>query len=61
MGRYLVRFDQLKVGAYFSKNGNKCYKRSTMTAELLDYNRIFYYRKAELVEITDKKYLNHPA
>jgi hypothetical protein len=58
--RYSCRFDQLKVGAQFSKNGNTCVKRSTRTALLTGYAKTFYYAMAEQVIIIDLSGLNHP-
>jgi hypothetical protein len=51
--RYSCRFDQLRVGAAFSKNGNACVKRSTRTAKMTEFDRTFYYAQGEQVIITD--------
>lgn len=37
-------FSALPVGARFECNGNECLKRSSKTAILLQYGRIFYFR-----------------
>lgn len=37
-----VLFKQVKIGAFFELNGNKCLKRSAKTATLIEYRRIFY-------------------
>lgn len=59
MHRYLVSFSQVSVGAEFNSNGNKYRKRSTRTADLLEYNRWFYFRQNEEVEVTSPNMLNH--
>ena len=56
MQRYLTQFERIKIGALFSKNGNRWRKRSTRTAEITkpeQYSgRWFYFSKREPVEIT---------
>lgn len=47
----IITFNALPVGAHFTCNGNRCIKRSTATATLVDYNRTFYFRKTETVYI----------
>lgn len=51
--RYSCRFDQLKVGAKFSCNGNACVKKSSRTATMLDFDRWAYYGKGEQCVIVD--------
>lgn len=44
MRRYKT-FEALPVGARFECNGNECVKRSTRTALLVQYGRVFYFAK----------------
>lgn len=37
-----VLFKQVKVGAFFELNGNKCLKKTARTATLVEYRRNFY-------------------
>lgn len=46
--RQYAYFDELPPKAEFVLNGNKCVKRSTRTADLVEYNRWFYFGKQEL-------------
>ena len=46
-------FNELPVKCEFSLNGNKCKKRSTMTAELIEFNRWFYFSKHDLCVVND--------
>ena len=41
-------FNELPIGASFVSNGNQCRKRSTRTAELIDFKRWFYFSAKEL-------------
>lgn len=56
MRRYLTQFERVKVGANFSKNGNRWLKRSTRTAEItkpeIYAGRWFYFSQREPIEIT---------
>lgn len=36
-------FSALPIGAKFHCNGNECIKRSSRTAELLAFSRVFYF------------------
>jgi len=47
----IISFRALPVGARFMCNGNRCVKRSTKTARLVDYGRTFYFRGVEVVGI----------
>jgi len=47
----IITFNALPVGAHFTCNGNRCVKRSTATARLVDYDRTFYFCKREVVSI----------
>lgn len=47
----IVTFRALPVGAHFMCNGNRCVKQSTATARLVDYDRVFYFGKTEVVGI----------
>lgn len=51
MGGEIVTFRALPVGAHFTCKGNRCVKASTGTARLVDYNRVFYFGKTEVVRI----------
>lgn len=42
-----VLFKQVKVGYMFVLNGNRCIKRSSRTAKLVEYNKVFYIGKNE--------------
>ena len=42
-------FSALPIGARFKCNGNECVKRSTRTAVLVKYERVFYFTKDTLV------------
>lgn len=44
-------FNRVAIGATFCKNGNAYIKRSTRTAFLTKYNRIFYFGQRELVTV----------
>ena len=46
---YSKEFGELRVGALFLLNGNTWHKQSTRTARLLEYGRVFYFRKTEVV------------
>jgi hypothetical protein len=47
----IISFRALPVGAHFACNGNNCVKRSTRTAELVEYKRTFYFHGTEVVSI----------
>ena len=47
----VISFRALPVGAHFMCNGNRCVKRSSRTATLVDYNRTFYFNMVEVVGI----------
>ena len=55
MQRYLTQFERIKIGALFSKGGNRWRKRSTRTAEITKPEQYsgtwFYLSKREPVEI----------
>jgi hypothetical protein len=44
-------FKEVAVGQTFWFNGNEFTKKSTRTAYIHKYNRIFYFRQFELVRI----------
>lgn len=44
-----MRFKDLPIGTHFYCNGNLCEKRSTRTACLLEYSRVFYFGQRESV------------
>jgi hypothetical protein len=46
----MTYFSDLPIGAFFTHNGNECRKRSTRTADLLAYNRHFYFAGHDPVE-----------
>lgn len=58
MKKYQLQFNQLKEGAVFYKNGYTYIKVSTRTAHLLEYNKRFYFKKIELVNVTNLFYKN---
>lgn len=51
MAGELITFAALPHGAAFFCNGNRCIKRSSRTAELVDYGRTFYFAAADVVTI----------
>lgn len=44
-------FAAVPVGTYFECNGNRCLKKSTRTALLCQYGRIFYFEQKARVRI----------
>jgi len=46
---YSLEFQEVRVGRMFRMNGNDYVKQSTRTARLLAYDRVFYFRKTEVV------------
>ena len=46
-----IAFKQIRIGSMFYCNGNLCIKRSSRTALIKQYNRIFYYGENEMVNI----------
>jgi len=51
MAGELMTFAALPQGAKFFFNGNCCIKRSSATAELVDYKRTFYFGKKDVVTV----------
>lgn len=49
--RTFYDFREVPVGDTFWSNGNEYVKRTTRTARLIKYNRIFYFRNDDLVRI----------
>lgn len=47
--KYQLQFCQLKVGSFFGYNGNKYEKKSKRTAYLIEYKRLFYFGKNDIV------------
>lgn len=47
MARY---FSDIPTGRYFMCNGNRCFKRSSRTALLVQYNRVFYFAMNTICE-----------
>lgn len=45
------RFKDIKVGEYFMFNQNKYLKRSSRTALLLEFNRIFYFSPDDVCKV----------
>jgi hypothetical protein len=45
-----MHFSSLPIGALFTHNGKECRKRSTSTADLLAFKRLFFFARLELVE-----------
>lgn len=43
MNGEVATFRALPVGAHFTCNGNRCIKKSSRTAQLIDYGRVFYF------------------
>jgi hypothetical protein len=46
---YSLEFQEVRVGRMFRMNGNDYVKQSSRTARLLAYDRVFYFRKTEVV------------
>lgn len=44
-------FSELSVGALFIHNGNVCLKLTTRTAQIVHFNRTFYFSKNDMVEV----------
>jgi hypothetical protein len=51
MAGELINFGSLPTGAIFFCNGNRCIKRSSRTADLVDWGRTFYFGRTETVAI----------
>ena len=54
-------FKALPIGARFEYNGNDFFKRSTRTAFLIRFERVFYFRLKDVVAIIEREpmhYLN---
>lgn len=51
MNGEIATFRALPVGAHFTCNGNRCIKNSSMTARVIDYNRIFYFEQTTPITI----------
>ena len=49
MSGEIITFRALPIGAQFTCNGNRCIKTSRRTAQLVDYNRTFYFGSTETV------------
>ena len=48
-------FLSLPIGAHFNFNSNEYIKKSTRTAFLIEFNRVFYFSNSELVKIINLK------
>ena len=46
-----MTFAEVPLGTLFWCNGNHCLKRSTRTAYLLAFERVFYFRQHEMVTV----------
>lgn len=46
----IMYFKDIAIGATFTCNGNKCIKKSTRTALIVDYNKVFYYSGNTLIK-----------
>jgi hypothetical protein len=44
-----IKFSALNIGDKFLCNGNLCEKKSTRTALLIEFGRVFYFGLNELV------------
>lgn len=44
-------FKNLNKGDIFLCNGNNCIKKSNRTAELMEYKKIFYFKKFALCKV----------
>ena len=51
MNGEVATFCTLPVGAHFTCNGNRCIKKSSRTAQLIDYSRIFYFTATTRITI----------
>lgn len=56
MRQQYAYFKELPIGTEFHRNGNRWVKKSTRTAFLVEYNRVFYFLQNDLciVGIHDK-------
>lgn len=48
-----VQFKGIAIGQRFFCNGNWCIKRSTRTAMLEGYNKVFYFGRLEAVQVAE--------
>ena len=46
-----MKFSEIQVGNYFMFNGNKYRKNSKRTAQLLEFNRTFYFPQNEIIHV----------
>lgn len=46
-------FLAVPIGGRFERNGNECVKRSTRTALLVQYKRVFYFRLNDVVRLLE--------
>lgn len=46
-----MEFKKIVVGNYFMFNGNKYRKNSKCTAQLLEFNRTFYFAQNEIIHV----------
>lgn len=46
-----MKFSEIAVGIEFMVNGNKYRKNSRCTAQLLEFNRTFYFRQNEIIHV----------
>lgn len=46
-----MKFNEIEIGYYFMFNGNKYIKNSKCTAQLLEFNRTFYFAQNEMIHV----------
>lgn len=46
-----MKFSEIQVGNYFMFNGNRYRKNSKCTAQLLEFNRTFYFASNEVIHV----------
>lgn len=46
-----MKFKEIEIGNYFMFNGNKYRKNSKCTAQLLEFNRTFYFKQNEIIHV----------
>lgn len=46
-----MKFSEIAIGIEFMVNGNKYRKNSKCTAQLLEFNRTFYFIQNEIIHV----------
>jgi hypothetical protein len=50
-----IYFKDIKPGQVFYCNGNKCFKRSSKTATLLEFNKWYYFEQNAICTLEEIK------